>query len=448
MKKYFGTDGIRGVANLDLSPKLCFQLGRILGTIARQNKDDEITVLIGRDTRISGEMLESALVAGLLSAGANVMRLGVITTPGVAYLTRALNATYGIMISASHNPYYDNGIKIFGSDGYKLTDEMELEIERLLDDEKAELYQPTHDGIGRVDEYFEGIHKYLLSIQKSVPQHFDQLKVAIDCANGSTSNLAPHLFANLEANALFINNEPDGTNINVNCGSTSIESLRQFVRENDVDLGLAFDGDGDRLIAVDEHGEVVNGDKIMYIIAKHLKEKGALKHDMVVTTVMSNLGLYKALDKIGIQSVKTPVGDRYVLEEMLKNGYNLGGEQSGHIIMLDHATSGDGLLTAVQLIHVMLEKDASLSELASEVVEYPQVLRNVAVMDKEKVIQHPALLEKIKAIEAKLGSDGRVLVRPSGTEELIRVMVEAPTEELANQYVQEIQETIETIKRD
>ena len=444
MRKYFGTDGIRGVANKDLTPERSFKLGRILGTIFREDNDDAVNVLIGRDTRISGEMLESAMIAGLLSAGANVMRLGVITTPGVAYLTRAVNATCGIMISASHNPYYDNGIKIFGSDGYKLMDDMEQKIEALLDEEEDNLYRPTHDKIGRVEDYFEGIHKYLLHIQKSIPHHFENISLAIDCANGATSNIAPHLFANLEANTLFINNEPNGTNINVNCGSTHVETLRQFVKENEVDLGIAFDGDGDRLIAVDENGEIVDGDTIMYIIAKSLKEKGQLKHDMVVTTVMSNLGFYKALEKIGIYSVKTAVGDRYVLEEMLKHDYNFGGEQSGHIIFLDHSTSGDGLLTAVQLINVMVEKGASLSELASEVVKYPQVLKNVRVTDKDRIMNDSTVLEKISSVEAALGNEGQVLVRPSGTEDLIRVMIEAPTDELANQYADDIVNVIET----
>lgn len=436
MKKYFGTDGIRGVANQDLTPELSFKLGRVLGTVF-QKENEKVSILIGRDTRLSGEMLEMAIISGLLSSGANVMRLGVISTPGVAYLTKALSATCGIMISASHNPYYDNGIKIFGSDGYKLMDDVELQIEALIDQDD-DLFRPINEGIGRVENFFEGMHKYLSFIQKSIPNTFEGLKIAVDCANGSTSNLAPQLFANLGADVLLLNNAPNGLNINVNSGSTHIATLQHFVRENDVHLGVAFDGDGDRIIVVDEKGNVIDGDGILFIMGKYLKNKQRLQKDLIVSTVMSNIGFYKALNKHGLTSVKTQVGDRYVLEEMLKNGYNLGGEQSGHIIFLDYATTGDGLLTAVQLINVLVETELPLSELAKDMVTYPQVLKNIRVKSKENIMKDERVLSKIRSVEEVLGEDGRVLVRPSGTEDLLRIMVEAQTDELANKYVDEI----------
>lgn len=443
MKKYFGTDGIRGIANESLTPEFAYKLGRILGHVLKKDEDEKVNVLIGRDTRISGELLEYALISGLLSIGANVMRLGVISTPAVAYLTKSLTAHAGIMISASHNPYPDNGIKIFGSDGYKLMDEVELDIEKLID-EPDNLERPINDKIGVVENYFEGQHKYLSYLQKTIDNDFNKLKIAIDCANGGTSILAPHLFANLNAEALLINNNPNGTNINVNCGSTNIEGLQRFVLENQADIGLAFDGDGDRLIAVDEKGQVVNGDFILYVLGSYYKEKGTLKNNTIVSTIMSNIGFYKALKEKEINSVQTQVGDRYVLEEMLKNDYNLGGEQSGHIICLDHSTTGDGLLTAVQLINVLVEKGATLSEITKGIKNYPQVLKNIKVNNKEYFLNNARLKKKIELIKEKLGEDGRVLVRPSGTEPLIRVMVEAETDELCNQYVDEI---IDTIKK-
>jgi len=444
MKKYFGTDGIRGVANNTLTPELAFKLGRVLGHVLKQNRE-KANVLIGRDTRISGELLEYALISGLLSIGVNVMRLGVISTPAVAYLTKALEAQAGIMISASHNPYPDNGIKVFGPDGYKLSDDMELEMETLID-APDDLERPINDKIGVVESYFEGQHKYLTYLQKTINNTFEGLKIALDCANGATSFLAPHLFANLGAEVLLINNNPNGTNINVNCGSTHIETLQRFVIDNEVDVGLAFDGDGDRLIAVDEKGNVVDGDAIMYIFGKHFKEKGTLKQDTIVTTVMSNIGLHKALTDLELKSVQTAVGDRYVLEEMLKSGYNIGGEQSGHIILLDYSTTGDGLLTAVQLVNIMVEQEESLSSLAKGFKSYPQLLKNVEVKDKTKVMEAEQVIAKIKEVETILGSNGRVLVRPSGTEPVVRVMIEAETEELCEQYVTDIVNVIKNIE--
>ncbi len=440
MKKYFGTDGIRGVANESLTPELSYKLGRVLGHVLQKNFE-VINILLGRDTRISGELLEYSLISGLLSVGANVMRLGIVSTPAVAYLTKSLNAQAGIMISASHNPYPDNGIKIFGSDGYKLMDNLEKEIERLIDEED-DFARPINDKIGVVENYFEGQHKYLSNLQKSIDNTFEGLKIAIDCANGSTSNLAPHLFANLGAEVLLINNNPNGTNINVNCGSTNPSAIQNYVKQNSVDVGIAFDGDGDRLIAVDELGNVINGDYILYIIGKYLSEKSNLNNNTIVTTVMSNLGYYKSIDEIGLKSAQTQVGDRYVLEEMLKNNYNLGGEQSGHIIYLDYSSTGDGLLTALQLINILVEKNATLSELASEMTIYPQLLKNINVKNKSEILENNKVKEVIKKVETELGDEGRVLVRASGTEDLVRVMVEAKTDEICEQYVNEIIEVI------
>lgn len=443
MKKYFGTDGIRGVANESLTPELSYKLGRVLGHVLQRNYE-VINILIGRDTRISGELLEYSLISGLLSVGANVMRLGVVSTPAVAYLTKSLNAQAGIMISASHNPYPDNGIKIFGSDGYKLMDDLELEIERLIDD-KDNFARPINDKIGVVENYFEGQHKYLSNLQKSIDNTFEGIKIAIDCANGSTSNLAPHLLANLGAEVLLINNNPNGTNININCGSTNPSTIQNYVKMNSVDIGIAFDGDGDRLIAVDELGNIIDGDHILYIIGKYLSEKEKLNDNTIVSTVMSNFGYHKTITELGLKSVQTKVGDRYVLEEMLKNNYNLGGEQSGHIIYLDYSSTGDGLLTALQLLNILVEKGAKLSELASKMITYPQLLKNINVKNKSEILANNQIKDVIKRVETELGNEGRILVRASGTEDLIRVMVEAKTDEICEQYVNEIIDVIKLI---
>ncbi|HEY8365373.1 MAG TPA: phosphoglucosamine mutase [Haloplasmataceae bacterium] len=443
MRKYFGTDGIRGIANKTLTPELAYKLGRVLGHVLKKS-ENKINVLIGRDTRISGELLELALITGLLSIGANVMRLGVISTPAVAYLTKSLNAEAGIMISASHNPYPDNGIKIFGTDGYKLNDELEEKIEGYLD-LPDDLDKPINDKIGVVENYFEGQHKYLSYLQKTIPNNFENVKIAIDCANGGTSFLAPQLFANLGAEVFLMNNKPNGININDNCGSTNVQNLQKFVLENQVDIGLAFDGDGDRLIAVNELGEKVTGDHILYILGCYFKEQDKLKNNTIVTTVMSNYGLYKALNQKNINSVQTQVGDRYVLEEMLKNDYVLGGEQSGHIICLDYSTSGDGLLTALQLINILVEKQVKLSEITKDFINYPQKLKNIEVKDKNSVLNNERVQNKIKEVESFLKDTGRVLVRPSGTEPLIRVMVECETEELCEKYVNDIIDEIRQV---
>lgn len=442
MGKYFGTDGVRGVANSELTPELAFKIGRFGGYILTKDKEHP-KVLIGRDTRISGHMLEGALVAGLLSTGAEVMRLGVITTPGVSYLTKVLGAQAGVMISASHNPVADNGIKFFGPDGFKLSDDQEAEIEALLDLDEDNLPRPTGAELGQVNDYFEGGQKYLQFLKQTVDEDFSGIHIALDCAHGATSSLANYLFADLEADLSTMGASPNGLNINDGVGSTHPESLAAFVKEKEADVGLAFDGDGDRLIAIDENGDIVDGDQIMFICSKYLKEQGRLKHGTVVSTVMSNLGFYKALVSNGINSVKTAVGDRYVVEEMRKNGYNLGGEQSGHIIFLDYNTTGDGLLTGLQLVNIMKMTKKPLSELANEMKKYPQKLVNIRVTDKYHVTDNEKVKEIIQQVEAEMSGNGRILVRPSGTEPLVRVMAEASTEELCASFVDRIAAVVE-----
>ena len=443
MGKYFGTDGVRGVANEGLTPELAYKLGRCGGYVLTK-EHEKPKILIGRDTRISGHMLEGALLAGLLSIGAEVMRLGVISTPGVAYLTKAISAQAGVMISASHNPVEDNGIKFFGPDGFKLTDAQEDEIESLMEMEDN-LPRPTGGNIGIVNDYFEGGQKYLSHLKDTIDNDFEGFQIAIDCAHGATSSLATHLFADLEADIFSIGSKPDGLNINEGVGSTHPETLQAFVKEKAADIGLAFDGDGDRLIAVDEKGNIVDGDQIMFICAKHLNEKGLLKQNTVVSTVMSNIGFYKAIEANGMRSDKTSVGDRYVMEEMRRGGYNLGGEQSGHIIFLDYITTGDGMLSAIQLVNVMKETGKPLSELADEMKIFPQVLVNVKVADKNEVLSNTVILDEVATVERELGDQGRVLVRPSGTEPLVRVMVEAPTKEECERYADRVVKVIQTL---
>jgi phosphoglucosamine mutase len=437
MGKYFGTDGVRGVANSELTPELAFKLGRFGGFVLTKDKDRP-KVLIGRDTRVSGHMLEGALVAGLLSIGAEVMRLGVISTPGVSYLTKALGAQAGVMISASHNPVEDNGIKFFGPDGFKLSDEQELEIEELIDRHDDQLPRPVGADLGQVMDYFEGGQKYLQYLKNSVDEDFSGIHIALDCAHGATSSLATHLFADLDADISIMGASPNGININAGVGSTHPEALAAMVKEKGADVGLSFDGDGDRLIAIDEKGNIIDGDQIMYICGKYMKEQGRLKHSTIVSTVMSNLGFYKGLEGHGINSVPTAVGDRYVVEEMKKSGFNLGGEQSGHIIFLDYNTTGDGLLTGLQLVNIMKATKMTLSELASDMIKFPQKLVNVRVTDKHHVTDNEKVKAVIEQVEAEMAGNGRILVRPSGTEPLVRVMAEAPTEELCDTYVERI----------
>jgi len=448
MGKYFGTDGIRGVANSELTPELAMKLGRILGAklsmglgakLVAENEGPK--VLIGRDTRISGEMLEASLMAGLISSGVSVMKLDVITTPGVAYLTKSLDASAGIMISASHNPVADNGIKIFGADGYKLTDDQEAEIEALLDKED-DLPRPTGGKIGIIEDFKAGSQKYLNFLKTTIDTSLEGLKVVLDCANGAAYGLAGQLFTDLGAEVVLTYANPNGVNINEECGSTHPEKLQEAVLANEADLGLAFDGDCDRLIAVDEEGEIVDGDQIMFIMGRYLKEQGKLKQDTIVATVMSNLGFHKAAKEAGIKTIQTKVGDRYVLEEIIKSDYNLGGEQSGHIIFLDYASTGDGLLGAIQLAAIIKDSGKKTSELASDMTKFPQLLKNIKVVDKAAMLSNEAILAKIKEVETKMNGEGRVLVRPSGTEPLVRVMVEAQTDELCVQYVDKILEVV------
>lgn len=442
MTKYFGTDGVRGVANKELTPELAFKLGRVGGYVLTKDAVGKARILVGRDTRISGHMLESALIAGLLSTGIEVMTLGVISTPGVAYLTRAMNANAGVMISASHNSFEDNGIKFFGADGFKLTDAQEEEFEKLLNAEEDTIVRPTGADVGAVTEYFEGGHKYIQYLKQTVDEDFTGIHVALDCAHGATSSLATHVFADLDADLSTMGASPNGLNINDGVGSTHPEELSKLVVEKGAHIGLAFDGDGDRLIAVDENGKIVDGDKIMFIIGRYLHEEGRLKSGTIVSTIMSNLGFYKALETYGMLSVKTAVGDRYVVEEMRKGNYNLGGEQSGHIVFLDYNTTGDGLLTALQLVNIMKRTGRKLSDLAADMLEFPQQLVNVRVTDKHAVKENRQVAAVIAEVEAEMAGNGRVLVRPSGTEPLVRVMVEAPSEEACTHYVEKIAEVV------
>lgn len=450
MVKYFGTDGVRGVANSELTPELAFKLGRVGGYVLLQHADsDKIEhprVLLARDTRISGEMLEAALTAGLLSVGIEVMQLGVISTPAVAYLTRTQGAVAGIMISASHNPVDDNGIKIFGNDGFKLSDDQEAEIEALLEAEEDNLPRPSSEGLGTIDVFPEGSIKYIQYLQSTIPNDLDGINVCVDAANGATAPLVNQLFADLETDFHTMGDRPNGLNINDKAGSTHPEALQAMVKEREGYVGVAFDGDGDRVIAVDEEGDIVDGDKIMFILGKHLYSQGQLKNDTVVSTVMSNIGFHKAIEENNMKALKTNVGDRYVVEAMREGGYNLGGEQSGHIVMLDYNTTGDGLLTAIQLLSVMKETGKTLTALADEVTVYPQKLVNIKVRDKYSVMEEPAVKEIIEKVESEINGDGRILVRPSGTEPILRVMAEASTSDKVSQYVNQIAEVIREIR--
>lgn len=426
MGKYFGTDGVRGEANVELTPELAFKLGRFGGYVLSQHETDVPRVFVARDTRISGQMLESALVAGLLSVGIHVYKLGVLATPGVAHLVKAEKASAGVMISASHNPAQDNGIKFFAGDGFKLDDALEAEIEALLDAEEDTLPRPSAQGLGDVVEYPEGLRKYQQFLV-STGTELEGMKVVLDTANGAAATSARQIFADLGADLTVMAENPDGLNINEGVGSTHPEKLQELVKETGSQIGLAFDGDSDRLIAVDENGDLVDGDRIMYIIGKYLADRGLLAKNTIVTTVMSNLGFHKALDREGIEKAVTAVGDRYVVEEMRKEGYNIGGEQSGHVILMDYNTTGDGQLTAVQLTKIMKETGKTLSELAAEVTIYPQKLVNIRVENsmKDKSMEVPAIAAIIEKMEAEMAGNGRILVRPSGTEPLLRVMAEA-----------------------
>lgn len=445
MLKYFGTDGVRGVANAGLTPEMAFKLGRDGGYVLTKDKKDgeRAKVLVSRDTRISGQMLEYALISGLLSVGIEVLEVGVITTPGLSYLVRAQGADAGVQISASHNPVEDNGIKFFGSDGLKLSDAKEEEIEKLIDAPEDKLPRPSAEGLGTVTNYHEGASKYLQFIENTLPEELDGIKVVVDGANGAASALISRLFADMGVDFTTIATHPDGLNINDHVGATHTKKLQEEVVKQGAQLGLAFDGDADRCIAVDENGNEVDGDHIMYVIGSYLADHGRLKKDTIVTTVMSNLGFTKALERRGLKNVRTQVGDRYVSEEMRANGYNLGGEQSGHVIISDYHNTGDGMLTGLHLLYVMKDTGKSLSELLSDFKEYPQRLINVPVENKKDWKEHKRIIEAIDKVEEELSDEGRIFVRPSGTQSLLRVMTEAPTQELADKYCEEVAKVVE-----
>ena len=391
--------------------------------------------MIGKDTRRSSYMFEYALAAGITASGADAYLLHVTTTPSVSYVVRTEGFDCGIMISASHNPFYDNGIKVINGQGHKLEAEVEEKIEAYIDGKTEERPLATREDIGRTIDFAAGRNRYIGYLISLPTRSFKNIRVGLDCSNGSSSAIAKSVFDALGAKTYVINNEPDGTNINMNCGSTHIEILQKFVKEQGLDVGFAYDGDADRCIAVDENGEVVDGDRILYVCGKYMMEQGALKDNTIVTTVMSNLGLYKACDQVGLRYEKTAVGDKYVYENMSQNGYQLGGEQSGHIIFSKHATTGDGILTSLKIMEVMLEKKASLGTLAGEVKIYPQLLQNLRVQDMDATLNHPDVQKAIKEVEDRLGTEGRVLVRKSGTEPLLRVMVEALSDELCEESV-------------
>jgi phosphoglucosamine mutase len=442
MGKYFGTDGFRGEANVKLTVEHAFKVGRYLGWY--YGRDHKAKIVIGKDTRRSSYMFEYALAAGITASGADAYLLHVTTTPSVSYVVRTEGFDCGIMISASHNPFHDNGIKVINGLGHKLEAEVEEKIEKYIDGEIGELPLATGEAIGRTIDFAAGRNRYIGYLISLPTRSFKNMRVGLDCSNGSASAIAKSVFDALGAKTYVINNQPDGTNINTDCGSTHIHVLQQFVREQHLDVGFAYDGDADRCIAVDENGNVVDGDLILYVCGKYMMEQNALYDNTIVTTVMSNLGLYKACDKIGMKYEKTAVGDKYVYENMTQNGFQLGGEQSGHIIFSKHATTGDGILTSLKIMEVILEKKASLATLASEVKIYPQLLQNLKVKDMDATLNHPDVVKAIAEVEEKLGSEGRILVRKSGTEPLLRVMVEALSDELCKEYVDHV---IEAMKK-
>ena len=440
MGKYFGTDGFRGEANVVLTVEHAFKVGRFLGWYYGQ--EHKARVVIGKDTRRSSYMFEDALSAGLTASGADVYLLHVTTTPSVSYVTRTEDFDCGIMISESHNIFYDNGIKVINAKGHKLEAEVEEKIESYIDGTWGEIPYATRDAIGRTVDYSAGRNRYIGHLIAMATRSFKDKRVGLDCSNGSASSIAKSVFDALGAKTYVINSEPDGTNINRNCGSTHIHVLQEFVKEKKLDVGFAYDGDADRCLAVDENGNEVDGDLILYVCGKYLKEQGRLNNDTIVTTIMSNLGLYKACDKAGIKYEKTAVGDKYVYENMVQNNHCLGGEQSGHIIFSKYATTGDGILTSLLLMEVMLEKKQTLAKLTEEVKIYPQLLKNVRVSDKKTARENAEVIKAVEAVTEALGNDGRILVRESGTEPVIRVMVEASTDELCEKYVNQVVEVM------
>ena len=442
MGKYFGTDGFRGEANVVLTVEHAFKVGRYLGWYFGQ--EHKARIVIGKDTRRSSYMFEYALAAGLTASGADAYLLHVTTTPSVSYVVRTEDFDCGLMISASHNPYYDNGIKVINSEGHKMEAEVEAKIEAYIDGEIDEIPLATKENIGRTVDYAAGRNRYIGHLISLATRSFKDMRVGLDCANGSASSVAKSVFDALGAKTYVINNEPNGVNINTNCGSTHIEVLQEYVKEKHLDIGFAYDGDADRCIAVDENGNVVDGDRIMYVCGKYLMEQGKLKDNTVVTTIMSNLGLYKACDKIGMKYEQTAVGDKYVYENMLKNGYVLGGEQSGHIIFSKHARTGDGILTSLMVMEAVIEKKQTLGTLADEVKIFPQLLKNVRVKDKKTALDNAAVQAAVEKTAEELGTDGRILVRESGTEPVIRVMVEAASDEICEKYVDSVVKVIES----
>lgn len=423
MTRLFGTDGVRGVANKDLTPELAFKLGRAGAHVLAQNGGGK-RLVVGRDTRISGDMLEAALSAGICSVGVDVLSVGYLPTPAVAFLTGEFGAVGGVVISASHNPVEDNGIKFFGPSGYKLPDDKELQIEQLITGTEADIPSPVGPAVGRIYRVEDAEDRYVNFLKSTISVELTGLKIVVDCANGSSYRVAPRVLGELGAEVIPIHHTPDGVNINEKCGSTHPDKLREMVVREGADLGLANDGDADRLIAVDHRGNLVDGDQIMVICANHLKAQNRLPKNTVVVTVMSNLGLHLAMRESGIEVLQTKVGDRYVVEELLRTGAVFGGEQSGHILFLEHCPSGDGVLTALQLLAVVKATGQSLAELAARMERLPQLLENVRVEDKNRVMSSPVLSKNIRAMEERLAGQGRILVRPSGTESLVRVMAE------------------------
>ena len=436
MGKYFGTDGFRGEVNKVLTVEHAYKIGRFIGWY--YGRDHKASIVIGKDTRRSGYMLEHALIAGITASGADAYMLHVTTTPSVSYVTRIDDFDCGIMISASHNPFYDNGIKLINGHGEKMEDEVQDLCEKYLDGEMEELPLAERENIGKAVDYAAGRNRYIGYLISLATHSYKHMKVGLDSANGSTWQMAKSVFDALGADTYVVGNTPDGTNINKDCGSTHIENLQKLVKENHLDVGFAFDGDADRCLAVDEKGNVVNGDHILYIYAGYMQERGKLGNTKVVTTVMSNFGLYKALDARGIGYEKTAVGDRYVYENMRANGHRIGGEQSGHIIFSKYATTGDGLLTAIKIMQVILDRKTTLSRLAEPCQMYPQVLKNVVVKDKDETMNDPRVQAEVKAAEERLGNSGRVLLRKSGTEPVLRVMAEATTAEACEKEVDAI----------
>lgn len=446
MGKYFGTDGFRGEANVGLKVEHAFAVGRFLGWY--YGKGHKAKVVIGKDTRRSSYMFEDALSAGLTASGADVYLLHVTPTPSVSYVVRSEDFDCGIMISASHNPFYDNGIKVINGKGYKLEAAVEEEIEAYLDGRAGEIPYATRENIGRTVDYSIGRHRYIGYLISLATRSFGDMRIGLDLANGSATTVAKGVFDTLGAKTYVMSNEPDGTNINAECGSTHIEKLQAFVVENGLDAGFAYDGDADRCMCVDESGKVLSGDAILYLCGCYMHERGELHNDTVVTTVMSNFGLYKAFDAKGIRYEKTAVGDKYVSENMVQNGHCLGGEDSGHIIFSKHAVTGDGILTSLKVMEVMLEKKQKLSELAKELVIYPQLLVNVRVPDKEKAMGDAAVLAEVGRVGEELGENGRILVRGSGTEPVVRVMVEAASDDICREKAGRVVKLLEALNGD